>query len=307
MPSDNIICCDETMSKNKIKYSVGGCCCCIALLLICIFTFGGIRFVAFDEYAIAYYGFTQEPDINILTEGTHWLRVDTALFTYSRVVKPIQLNNFNCLSKDGIVINLNIKFQYQIKQEDLIDVFFEFGEEEQLIRHMTDIAKDSLRDTCGKFEATDFPNRRSEIQTRLETQLAADFIKSNAHTLVQFLQLENYGFPDVLNDAIDDKQRALQDKDKALQEREGQLTLAETVRLTAEVEAKKTRIQGDAEALSIILEANTTANAVDELWDSRRITFKLIQDVLGMTAPEFVWDYLSAEILGNSQNVLSGL
>jgi len=296
---------DLNCTESQAKASVGACLCCIVIILICIFTLGGIRFVAFDEYAIAYYGITQMPDDNILTEGTHWLSIDSELFVYSRVVKPIQLNDFKCLSKDGIVINLNIKFQYQIKQEELLDVFFEYGEEPELIRHMTDIAKDSLRDTCGKFNATNFPNKRSEIQAQFETQLTSDFINSRAHTTVNFLQLENYNFPEVLNDAIDDKQRALQDKDKALQEREGELTIAETRRLTTKVEAEKILIQAQAEVNSIILEANTTANAIYEVWNNRGISFKLIMDSLQMSSEDFINHYLSAEILGNSKNIIT--
>lgn len=297
------------MENSKLRCEIyTGCgCICFLFILICVFVFGGIRFVAFDEYAIAYRTIVQTPDDIILTEGTHWLSIDTELYTYSRVVKPVQLNGFKCLSQDGIIIDLNVKFQFQIKQEELLDIFFEFGEQNELERHMTDIAKDSLRDTCGKFRATNFPNKRSEIQTKMEEKLIDDFRISNSHTILNFLQLENFSFPDILDDAIDDKQQALQDKDKALQEREGQLTIAETKRLTAEVEAEKTLIQAQAEVNSIILEANTTANAVYAVWNNRAITFKEIMDNIGMTVVDFVNEYLKAEILGSSENIITGL
>jgi len=291
--------------NEKAKYVIGMVVCTIITMLISILVFGGLRFVAFDEYAIAYSGLTQEPNENILTEGTHWLSVDTSLYVYSRVVKPIQLNNFKCLAKDGIVININIKFQFQVRQETLIDVFFQFGEEHNLIRHMTDIAKDSLRDTCGKFFAREFASMRSDIQTKFEIQLSNDFTDSNAYTTVNSLQLENYSFPPTLNDAIDDKQQALQDKDKAQQEREGELTIIETERLIAEVQAEKTLIKSQAEIDSIILEANTTANTVYEVWNNRGITYKLIMDGLEMTAPDFINEYLTTEVLGSSQNIIT--
>jgi hypothetical protein len=140
----------------------------------------------------------------------------------------------------------------------------------------------------------------------MEENLASHFIKSHSHTTINFLQLENYDFPKILDDAIDRKQTSLQDKEKALNEREGQLTIAETKRLSSQIDADKIIIKAQAEVNSILLEANTTSNFINSKWDSRAQTFFHIKTQLNMTAPEFINEYLKNLIIKESSNIKLG-
>ena len=100
-----------------------------------------------------------------------------------------------------------------------------------------------MRNVISRYQAIQFYSERSTIESEIKNQLTHDFITSNTHADITFLQLENYEFPEVLSDAIKDKQRGEQDLDTATNEREGALTQVETELLIAQVDAEKRNIQ----------------------------------------------------------------
>lgn len=53
------------------------------------------------------------------------------LFKYDRKFITNDLS-FDCYSKDGLLIDLKVTQPYRIQKEDLENVLFEFGEEEEL-------------------------------------------------------------------------------------------------------------------------------------------------------------------------------
>lgn len=288
------------METSWKTWTLAGCF-CTGIILLCILLFGGIRFIGFDEYGIVYYTITQQPDEEIITQGTHWLSIDSEVYRYSKIIIEQRFNNLNCLSSDGIKIVINVKLYYQYKQEELLDIFWEYGEASKIENYIKLTAHSGIQDTCSKFIATDFPNKRSEVQSNLEWDLANRFARSKTHSTVNSVQLENYSFPDELNDAIDQKQIALQDKEKAENERQGQLTIAETQKKIADIEAEKIIIKGRAEAESIILESNTTATAITQKLTARALTFLQIKNELQMNTTEFVQGYLKGFVIKESE------
>lgn len=294
----------ENEDLKKIRNYCIGFFAIIIFILILYFSFGGIRYVAFDEYGIQYYTFTAQVSDKILTEGTHWLSTDSAIFYFKRTLQQIKLQNFECMSLDGIKITMNINIQYQLNQEKLIEVLFDIGENEDFINYITIICRNSISNSCTKFEASDFSNKRNEVQEYFEFNLQ-DFIKkNNDYCSINFIQLENYEFPDRLDDAIDLKQQSLQDKEQALNEREGQLTIAETKKLAAQINANIIIIKAQAEVNSIILEANTTSSTINSIWDNRQQSYILTMNNFEMNADQFINNYLYNQIIQNSKNII---
>lgn len=311
--------------------SMGKMICCfimaIGVLLTIILIPVSIRDIDHEEYGIRYEGLTKTVSSNIYEAGKYVFEPQTKIFKYSKVQGTVGFQSENlleCLSKDGIIIYASIVYQYQLRKSELFNIFWEFGTEDRLLNLFRSISKDTIRNVIAKYEAIEFYSKRSEIELDIKDQLTSDFITSKTHGDITFLQLENYEFPNVLSDAIKDKQWGEQDLDTAINEREGALTNAETNLLLAVVEAEKRNIQASTESQKINLDANAAVEVIlnkaiaesnvivlsgeaiaistQELWEKRFIYYQTIRDSMGMTNEEFVNDYLYALVLNHAHN-----
>jgi len=323
--NDNNIECEMPNCNNGLcKWT-----CCIifgiGVLLTVILVPVSIRDINHEEYGIRYEGLTKKVVNQIYEEGKYVFEPQTEVFKYNKVQGTIAFQNENlleCLSKDGIIIYASIIYQYQLRKEELFKIFWEFGTENRLKELFTSVSKDSVRNVISRYEAIQFYSERSTIESEIQNQLTQDFITSNAHADITFLQLVNYEFPEELSDAIKEKQRGEQDLDTATNEREGALTQVETELLIAQVDAEKRNIQALTESEKIILDAETQveiilnkaeaeANVIlingesmaistQELWEKRFIYYETIRDNMGMTNEEFVNNYLYSLVLNQA-------
>ena len=281
--------------------------CCLGILLTVILIPLSINDVSHDQYAIKYDSLTNKVSDSIVEEGKHVFTPATELFYYNKIVKTISFEDFTCLTSDGINIEMNLDIQYQLYKDQLFDLFWEFGEEGNVKQFMRDITQDSVRDTCGKYEALDFLENRDGIQSDMETSLSYDFNISTAHAELTFLELANYEYPHILNQAIDEKQSALQDIEIAESEEEGQLTIANTAKAVAESEALTLIDQAEGTATATNTAANEEIESIAEVWEARKSTYESLMATLGMTVDEFVEEYLYGVILNNAQNAYTNI
>ena len=303
--------------------------CCIifsiGILLTVILVPVSIRDINHEDYGIRYEGLTKKVVNKIYGEGKYVFEPQTEIFKYNKVQGTISFQNENlleCLSKDGIIIYASIVYQYQLRKEELFKIFWEFGTEDRLKELFTSVSKDSIRNVISRYEAIQFYSERSTIESEIQNQLTQDFITSSTHADITFLQLVNYEFPEVLDDAIKEKQRGEQDLDTAINEREGALTQVETELLIAQVDAEKRNIQAltesekiilyaetqveiilnkaEAEANVILINGESMAISTRELWEKRFIYYETIRDNMGMTNEEFVNNYLYSLVLNQA-------
>lgn len=281
--------------------------CCIGILLACILIPLSIFDVSHDEYAIKYNDLTKKVDSSVVEEGKHLYTPQTKLFYYNKIVKTISFEDFVCVTYDGIYITMNLDVQYQLIKSELFDIFWEFGKEDSVKSFMEDIVEDSIRDVCGKYNYTDFPEQRDTIQGDMETTLSLDFTTSETHSELQYLELRNYEFPESLNVAIDNKQSALQNIDIASSERDGKLTIAQTAYNTIETEAETLINQAEGTATTTATKAEEEVTSIAEVWEARRATYESLMTTMGMTVDEFVEEYLYGVVLQNAGNAYTNI
>lgn len=281
--------------------------CFIGILLTVILIPISIYDVSQEKYALRYDDLTKKVENKIYTEGKYLLTPETEMFYYNKVVKTLEFTDLVCLSNDGIYITMNIDVQYQLRKEELFDIFWEYGVEKSLRSLLSDIVLDSVRDVCGKYHALDFPDKRNEIQSDMQNTLTIDLNLTNSHTDIQYLQLVNYEFPSELNDAIDEKQIALQDIENANNEYDEKITQAETNYKTAEIQAETILNQAEGTATTIKTKANAEAESIAEQWNSRRNTYILLMEEMEMNVDDFVSQYLYGVILQNHKNTITEL
>ena len=122
--------------------------------------------------------------------------------------------------------------------EQVYNAFKDFGPEDNIEGYLALVMADSVRDSCGAFDAKDYYEDRMAIQNTLEEALIDDVRTSGAYYNVTSAVLNNYDFPDALEESNQDKRAAENAIAIAENEREGALVEANTVLLTAQIEAE---------------------------------------------------------------------
>jgi len=276
---------------------------CVGVILTCILIPLSIQMVDQSQYGIAYNIHTCTAKSDVYNEGKYFLGVATTMFLYNRIVVTMEFSGetaVQCLTFDGIQVVLAITFQYQLIEQELITVFFDYGEEWQLQDFLQVTARDSIRDTCATKTAQNFYEERGAIEQAMTAALMSDVILARGHVFVRLLQLKNVELPIELKTAIEEKQRSEQDIDNALNERAGELINARTKLETAKVEAQTLIIVSEAEASAVLTEAQEKATAITKVFENRGSVYKFIMSENNMSSTEFVNDYLSGVVLRDS-------
>ena len=272
--------------------------CCGVLLMIILLPLS-IQKVDENEMAIPYGKYSCKAG-DPLDAGRHTLSPDDRLYVYDRKFITNTNEGLRCVSKDGLIITLNVAFQYQIKKDDLKSIFFEIGTQKNLDQYIDIITQDAVRDVCSKFKGEEYFSHRGDVE--VEMQRAITHAINSARCFVEpgGVQLKNIALPQSFIEAIESKQLALEDVDVALNEREQTLIEARTKQKEAELEAEIVKVKADANASAILISANEQADARLSQWAERTENIKIDLTNLGLTPEEYVNDYLFPRLISRT-------
>lgn len=290
----------------------------IAITLLAL----GLKKVDQNEVALSYCKVSRTLS-DTLEDGLHSVCVDNQFFTYTRTFIDNSMPSLTCISYDGLIMDLTLTTQYRLDIEDLQDILFEFGSQEDLDEYIDVIIQDTVRDVCSQFTGSEFYTNRGGIESAMIANVTTTLDSANAHVTTGFFQLQNIHLPTELSDAINAKQLALEYVDVVLNEREQVLIEAETLLYQAQEEARILEIEtqaaadarvisaeaaadarvvaGEAEAQAILDIATQEAAARAAAWNFTTAAIVYNIDALGVTAEEYVDEYLmptlSADVL----------
>jgi len=281
----------------------------MAIILIAM----SIKTVDQNEVAISYCTIVRSLSPT-LEQGLHFVCPDSRMFYYTRTFIDNYFASLECLSSDGLYMDLTLTTQYRLDIEDLSDILIEFGTQEELDAYIDVIIQDTVRETCSYFTATEFYVDRGGIETAMIANVTARVDSSNAHVTTGFFQLQNVGLPSELTVAINNKQAALEYVDVVANEREQTLIERDTELLqaveqatiyeietqaaadasviSAQASADARVVEGQAEADAIIAVGVQQAAAISATWefDTDAIASNIV--ALGVSAEEYVDLYL---------------
>ncbi len=152
---------DVNINKGQQRvclYVLGGIC-CIGILLAIILIPVSLRQVEFNEYAIRYNDLTKQTDSEEYIEGRYVFTPQTKLFLYDALIQKLSVE-LQCLTRDGISMQIDVDIQYAIPKNAVYDIWDEFGKEQQIDKYMRLVAMDSIRDTISLFPASSFYKNR---------------------------------------------------------------------------------------------------------------------------------------------------
>jgi regulator of protease activity HflC (stomatin/prohibitin superfamily) len=294
----------DPKEDNKFCWRFWGCalnsgsmCCWItsivlgvgALLLIVLLALS-VKDIDENEVGIPYDQVARKLG-DVKEAGKHVFTPAVKLFTFDRkfITNDLQVN---CISKDGLIVTVDVTQQYQLIKEQLKTVLFEFGEQEVLDDYIDTIAQDTIRDVCATFNGEEFFSKRGDVEQRMINNLTKVVAEADAHAEPGFVQLKNIALPQALLTAIQNKQLALEDVDVANNERAQKLIQKETEKQEASLDAQIKLVAANATANGIRIAATEKANARLIQWSERQKAFIIDLDALEIDPEVYVDDYL---------------
>lgn len=77
-----------------------------------------------------------------MREGLHFGAPGYRFITFSSIFQTVSYSKVTCLNKDGLVIDLDVQFQYRVDPNNLKSVILEFrdaGKYEEVVRYCTNV------------------------------------------------------------------------------------------------------------------------------------------------------------------------
>jgi regulator of protease activity HflC (stomatin/prohibitin superfamily) len=187
-------------------------------------------------------------------------------------------------TSDGLDVNLQISFQYQIIKDELFELFhsFDVDYEDVFIR----IASDSLKDVASDFTAISFLNNRTIIGNNMADILNNSLVPAYAN--VRFFQLRVVDLPDAFEQAIQEAEVARQNVQTASFHQQEAIIRAQTQILEAQAKANITLLEANASAQAFIIQTEAQAEAVNISLTAERIAYYALAQELGFNSTELL-------------------
>lgn len=304
------------MPKNnnltKGEYIRNLCCGTLAFLTI----FGGIlllivllaltvKDVEQTDYAVGYDNYTMT-FTKIYTQGRYVTKVGEYFIVLPRTLQEYKAE-LTCLTKDKVLVNLDVAMQYQYDRTRLIDTILkQFNGKSKYNTFITNRATSSILDTCLKYEAEEYYTKRGAIDIAMYNELITVINDNNIGANVEFFQLVNIEFPVDFATAITTKQIVQQEALTATNNRQSILTNAETNLKEAERTASITLINANNTANININKANADASAQNELWEKRTYAYNYTAYLLNLNASEMI-DYIESDNVKKSTKLVTSI
>jgi len=264
-----------------------GICCCLCttiILMVIILLLISLTSLNYDEFGIAYNRLSKSIDDEVYEEGRHFLSIPSLFIIYKRTVQSISWgkdSRITCYSSEGLELTMEIKVQFQITKDKLLNIFHRFGKEEQYINFLHNFIKYNIINQCGNFYAQQYYFNRSVIEKNLESNMKTLANINDLGSEIILLQLIAVSHPGEYNSINEDKQKLLQDRLKFIRQREEQINKEITEYLKIEKTIEILMIDSYGQANSTVIVAQKMAEAETNKWRTRQIVFGKYRDQPG--------------------------
>ena len=265
------------------------------------------RIVEQDEYVVQYNVWTNTFKKRILTQGRYITLIPIDFYKFKRTLQNIELDGLDCMSKDKVILKLNIMMQIQYYPEYLIStIMLDYNNDDNYKKLIKSIVTSTILNTCLKWNVEQYYMDRSQIDNSMYNSLIKNVNQTTIQTQIVFFQLIDIKFPSQYSDLIKEKQNIDQNKQTALNERTNQLTQAQTQIIINKKLAQINLINANMTSNIKLNKADSVSNQIKQFWNYR--TNYLVQVVLtlGLNNIQLI-DYLKQEKISQNPNLIVGI
>lgn len=198
-------------------------CCSIAVVLLGILLCG-IDNVEITEYGLNYSLLWRKVEQKTYIAGRYWIgpfnhfiRFPSVLTTVAFAQPGVDIaggapieRELRSRTRDGLDVNIELSFQYQLEQEKIYDLYSLLGGWPDYHNTFVRLAIDRLTETATIFSATEFFIERTLIGRSMEKKLLDDF-QGRLFSHIFSFQLRTVSLPQDFEDAIQETEVMKQD------------------------------------------------------------------------------------------------
>ena len=270
------------------------------LALIVAFLCINIGSVEQEEYAIALNSFTMQFRDEVYSQGTFILRPGDTLLKFKRTVQSIELGEIDCLTKDEVLIDIEVSAQFQYVRDGLIPfVLKQFGNDENYQDFLVSAMRSTILNSCLEFTALDYYEMRTVVDAAMFKNLVADMNEKGLGCTIEYFQLVDIRYPTEYISTLHQKQNVKQDLITAENHRSTEIIGATTAKLEAQRTANINLINAYNSRNITLYNAHTQKQAIVAQWENRGKYFKNVLVDLKLTYGQFI-EYLKSDVVRTS-------
>jgi len=220
----------------------------------------------------------------------------------------VDLNDRFCVSRDGLIVKLDVTFQYQMIAENMFPAVERYRDFVQWGEIVEVAGLSAVHHSCSAFQISNFQNKRGEIQAKMEDNLRIK-LEGNETKGIEgvyaqaiSLQLRNIQLPQEYSDAVRDKQSAEEDIALAKNQRQQETTKASTALLRANEEARKILDTANNDVEILLTEARLAAEETTFAFEQEAVTIVDVKESLKLST-NGVLAYLANGLLADVNNL----
>lgn len=238
-------------------------------------------------------------------EGLHFGAPGYKFIKFSSVFETVAYTKVTCLNKDGLVIDLDVQFQYRVNANHLKKVVWEFRDADNYETIVRSIGLYAIHDGCSEYNTSQTVNERAEFQSRIQEIMEQRL--GNVSAVVTDLQVSNIGRPLKYEEALTAKEGAKESITTAILEQPRQIIEVKTKLRQAETQAEITVDLAKSKAKIALTKAKAQAQAILEAYKTEALIYSSIMKQQNLTI-EGLLSYISVRVIGETDNtVYTGL
>lgn len=265
---------------NNDKRAAGGILVVVAIVLIGVFAIVPFSFHQVNTGEVAVVKHLGEAK-EIREAGLHYDFWMTKTYEkYDTKVQNMEIHTM-AYSKDAQTMDVLMTVQYQIKQDNALDIAKHYGSLEVLASRIQSIAIEKTKSTLSSYSAMTIIETRSTVSPQVEDTIKTA-VTNDYYVDIVAVVLTNIDFSDAFEQTVENKMIAEQEKLKAEYEKETAIVNAEKELEVAKLaaQARLENAKADAEAQLEIARAEAIAIQLKSIEVARALGFKIIETVV---------------------------
>lgn len=262
------------------KQAAGGILVVVSIVLISVFIVVPFSFHQVETGEVAVVKHLGEAK-EIREAGLHYDFWMTKKYEkYDTKVQTMEIQTMS-YSKDAQTMDVLMTVQYQIKQDDALNIAKHYGSLEVLASRIQSIAIEKTKSTLSAYSAMNIIETRSTISPQVEEAIK-NAVTDEYYIDIVTVVLTNIDFSDAFEQTVENKMIAEQEKLKAEYEKETAIVNAEKELEVAKLaaQARLEAAKADAEAQLEIARAEALATQLKSIEVARALGFKIIETVV---------------------------
>ncbi|MFX0125426.1 MAG: SPFH domain-containing protein [Candidatus Hodarchaeota archaeon] len=274
---------------DRKKKILGGIFVSIVIISSCIAVYFILAFdsIGYNQFGLNQNIITQEIEDKVYEKGFYHIGPINHFIKFPKTVQPIEFYESYSLdsrTKDGLLIHIQLSFQYKLRKTDLIELYGTFALDYE--NYFISQSRTTLRDVASFYNAIEFFNNRTFIGDVMSEYLVQDIDAMFAD--VVYFQLREIDLPDEFEEALKQVQIAQQQYQIALYEQEAAIIRAQTQIIEAQAMANITIVLAEADAEAYVINMEAQAQALNITLTAERMAYYAIGQQLNLTSSELL-------------------